>query len=96
MHRKRKKYVLILYVPFWLLIIGMFLGLLLMQATRYEEYRAELDRLNVELVREQQVGDNLRYRQAFYESDAYIEQLAREMLGFIREDEILFTNIAEN
>ena len=92
--RKRKKSRLYLYVPFWLLIIGMFVGLIAMQLSRYENYRHELNRLQAELAYEQQIAIDLRYRQAFYESDAYIEQLARG-LGFIRQDEIIFQNIAE-
>ena len=92
---KRKKSQLFLYIPFWLLIIGMFVGLIAMQLSRYENYRYELNRLQAELAHEQQVGIDLRHRQAFYESDAYIEQLAREMLGFIRQDEVVFQNIAE-
>ena len=84
-----------LYLPFWLLIIGMFTGLIAMQIARYEDYRQELDRLTTELTREQQIAVDLRHQQAFYESDAYIERLAREMLGFIRQDEIVFQNIAD-
>jgi len=75
--------------------MGMFAGLIAMQLSRYEEYRRELDRLTAELEQEQQVAVDLRYRQAFYDSDAYIELLAREMLGFVRQDEIIFQNIAD-
>lgn len=92
---KRRKARMYLYIPFWLLIVGMFVGLLAIQFGRYGDYRQELDRLTAELRQEQQIGENLRYRQAFYESDAYIELLAREMLGFVRQDEIIFQNIAE-
>ena len=92
---KRRKARMYLYIPFWLLIIGMFAGLIAIQLGSYSEYRRELDRLTAELRQEQRIGENLRYRQAFYESDAYIEQLAREMLGFIRQDEIIFRNVAE-
>ena len=83
------------YIPFWLLIIGMFSALTVMQMSRFEGYQLQLDRLAAELAREVQAGEDLRYRQAFYASDAYIEQLARERLGFIRQDEIVFQNIAE-
>jgi len=83
------------YLPFWLLIIGMFSALTVMQMSRFEGYRQQLDRLEAELTRERQAGADLRYRQAFYASDAYIERLARERLGFVRQDEILFQNIAE-
>ena len=66
-----------------------------MQMSRFEGYQQQLNRLETELAREVQVGEDLRYRQAFYASDAYIEQLARERLGFVRQDEIIFQNIAE-
>ena len=84
-----------LYIPFWLLIVGMFTGLIAMQIGRYEDYRRELNRLTIELEEEKQIAIDLRYQQAFYESDAYIERLAREMLGFVRQDEIIFRNIVD-
>ena len=34
----------------------------------------------------------LQNRQAYYESDVYIEEIAREQLGLIRPDEILIIN----
>jgi len=83
-----------LYLPFWLLIIGMVAVLIVIQFTTYQEYRQELDRLTAELAQEEQIAADLRYRQAFYESDAYIERLARERLDFVRQDEIIFRNIA--
>lgn len=73
----------------------MFSALTVMQMSRFEGYQQQLNRLETELAREVQVGEDLRYRQAFYASDAYIEQLARERLGFVRQDEIIFQNIAE-
>ena len=92
---KRKATRWYFYVPFWLLIIGMFSALTVMQMSRFEGYQLQLDRLEAELAREVQAGEDLRYRQAFYTSDAYIERLAREWLSFIRHDEIVFQNIAE-
>jgi cell division protein FtsB len=72
----------------------MFAGLIAIQFSSYQEYRQELNRLAAELAQEEQIAVDLRYRQAFYESDAYIERLAREMLDFVRQDEIIFRNIA--
>ena len=95
MNKGKKSAKLFFYIPFWLLIVGMIVGLGAIQYSRYEGYRSELDRLVAELEHEQQISIDLRYRQAFYESDAYIELLAREMLGFIRQDEIIFQNIAD-
>lgn len=85
-----------LYIPFWLLIVGAFLGLMVIQWSWYEDYRNDLDRLRAELAQEEQIAADLMHRRAFYESDAYIELLAREMLGFVRQDEIVFQNIAES
>ena len=84
-----------MFVPFWLFILAMFGGLIIIQMQNYSGYRRELDRLNAELAAEEQVAIDLRYQQAFIGSPAYIEQLAREMLGFVRQDEIVFRNIAE-
>ena len=93
--KAKSKARLLFYVPFWLLIIGTFIGLAVMQFSRYEEYRLELNRLVAETEQAEQVEANLRYQQAFYESDAFIEQLAREWLNFVRQDEIIFVNTAE-
>ncbi|MCL2400602.1 MAG: septum formation initiator family protein [Defluviitaleaceae bacterium] len=94
--RKRKKTRLILYFPFWMLMIIMFLGLISMQYSQYELYRQELDRLTSELEQEYQLAGSLEDQHAFIESDAYIEQRARVHLGFIRQDEIIFVNVANS
>ncbi|MCL1988356.1 MAG: septum formation initiator family protein [Firmicutes bacterium] len=78
------------YIPFWMFMIVVFAGFIITQLALHETYVAELESLQAELQIEQQIAQDLQYRQIFYQSDAYIEQLAREMLGFIREDEIIF------
>lgn len=65
-----------------------------MQYSQYELYRQELDRITLELEQEYQIARSLEYQHAFIESYAYIEQRARVNLGFIRQDEILFVNVA--
>ena len=95
MKKSKRKGSLWLYIPFWLFMALMFMGLVVMQLQNYSGYRRELDRLNAELAAEKQIAVDLRYQEAFIGSDAYIEQLAREMLGFVRQDEIVFRNIAE-
>ena len=93
--KRFKKITKYLYIPFWLLIAAMFCGLLIIQFSRYEDYRYELNRLTAELYREKQIYIDLQHQQVFYQSDAYIERLAREMLGYVRQDEIIFQNIAD-
>ena len=90
--KRKRKTKMIFYIPFWLLITGAFIGLMAIQYSRYEDYRLELDRLRTELANEKQIAVDLRHRRAFYESDAYIEMLARG-LRYVRQDEIVFVNI---
>ena len=60
--RKKKKVRLLLYIPFWILIVGMFMGLFAIQYARYQEYRSELDRLIAELTLEEQAAADLQNR----------------------------------
>lgn len=91
---KQKKWARTLYLLFWLLIVVMFSGLLVMQASRYSIARKELDRVQAELAHEERIYDDLQDQIVYYESDAYIEQLARDQLGYVRPDEIMFVNVA--
>ena len=92
--RKRKRTRWLFYIPFWLLIVASFGGLAAMQFSRYYGYRQELDRLIAAIEEEAQIALDIAHRQAFFASDAYIEQAAREQLGFIMPDEFVFVNIA--
>ena len=87
--KKRRAY-MYFYIPFWLLIVSVFVGFMITQLALHETYVAELESLHAELAIEEQIARDLQYRQFFYQSDAYIEQLAREMLGFVRENEVIF------
>lgn len=95
MRKAKRKTSMILYVPFWGLIIAMFTGLIITQASRYNAYRRELLRVNEDLKQEQKVYDDLQDQIVYYESDAYIEQLARDQLGYVRPDEIVIVNDAD-
>ena len=73
-----------------LLIFGVFSILIYRQAASYNYLRAESIRIDEQLARYQAHYDTLRYRMAHFDSDAYIEQLARERLGWVRPNEIIF------
>ena len=73
----------------------MFAGMLVIQTGRYNDYRLELDRVLTDLLSEQQNYAQLQEQIIYYESDAYIEQLARDQLGFVKPDEIVFINMAD-
>ena len=83
------------FITFWGTIVVMFTVLIITQATRYNELRAELDRLEAEIAAERALEADLEMRLLFLDSDAIIERLARERLGMVRQNEIVFLNIAD-
>jgi len=91
----KNKISLTLYVIFWALILIMFSGLIITQAGQYNELRTTLNRINEDVARERAIHDDLNHQLQFFDSDAYIESLARERLGMIRPNEIVFRNVAE-
>ena len=94
--KKRKgKFSAFLFLMFWMLIIVMFSGLAINQASRYNNYKNELDKVTAELERERKIYDELLDQKIYYDSDAYIEKLAREQLGYVKPDEIVFINIPD-
>ena len=90
--KKGKKLSKFLYLFFWLILITATLGLTISQSSRYNTLRNELDRVQENLRREQEAYELLLEQEVYYESDAYIEQLARDWLGLVRPDEIVFIN----
>ena len=83
-----------MYAAFWLLILGMFSGLIVNQASRYNQIRDQLNHVEAEIAREVAIYEHLRLQIDFFDSDAYIERLAREQLGMVRPNEIVFRNRA--
>jgi len=73
----------------------MFSALIITQAGQYNELRETLHRIEGEVAAERAIHDDLNRQILFFDSDAYIETLARERLGMIRPNEIVFRNIAE-
>ena len=78
--------VTILVASFWLIAS---------QARRYNALRAQYHRIQDELSRAQIVYADMRYQMTHFDSDAYIEQLARERLGWVMPNEIVFRKITE-
>ena len=83
------------FIVFWAIIIVMFTVLIFTQAVRYNELSAELERINTEIAAERVMEADLEMRLLFLDSDAIIERLARERLGMVRQNEIVFVNIAD-
>lgn len=80
---------------FWLLLTGTFAGLMANQASRYGHFNSELKQVRENLEREKKIYEQLKDQRLYYDSDAYVEQLARDQLGYVRPDEIVFVNIAD-
>jgi cell division protein FtsB len=86
---------LMFYIAFWGLIIIMFVGLIITQAGTYNELRASLDRLHENIAHEQAIAESLNVNMDFFDSDAYVERLARDLMGMVFPNEIVFRNIAD-
>ena len=82
------------YVAFWLAIIISFAVTLLTQLYRFEALASQEAQLREQIVAARQVTRELQHDLRFHYSDAFVERVARERLGFIRADETIFINDA--
>jgi len=96
--QKRKRFKLprvrLRFWLFWMVIFGVLVGFIVGQAGRYNDLRANLNRIQTLVAEQQAISESLYLQLTFFDSDAYIERLARERLGMIRPNEIVFRNIA--
>ena len=88
--KKKNKINNIVFILVCLVIVGSFSSLIVSQAASYNSLRAEHDRIEAELARARATYNSLRYQIAHFDSDAYIERLARDRLGWARPNEIIF------
>ncbi len=65
---------------------------MVMQFGKYRKYDSEQAMLLAEIEKETKIRDELQKELRFNNSDVYIEKLARERLGLVRQDEIVFFN----
>ena len=65
------------------------------QAVRYQEVEEELTVLTAEIEKEKEKQLNFETRKEYYTSDTYIEQVAREQLGMVKSNEIIYINRSE-
>jgi cell division protein FtsB len=91
---KENPIVITLYIIFWSAILIMFGGLFVGQMENYNALSAELTRINALVAEEQAEAEQLDIQLTFFDSDAYMEYLARRR-GMVRPNEIIFRNIAE-
>ena len=65
------------------------------QAIRYQEVQEELAVVTAEIEAEQEKQLDFDSRKEYYNSDTYIEQVAREQLGMVKPNEIIYINRSE-
>ena len=65
------------------------------QAIRYQEVKEEMAVVTAEIEAEQEKQLNFETRKEYYTSDSYIEQVAREQLGMVKPNEIIYINRSE-
>jgi len=87
--------VLGLYFTFWAAILFMFAWHFVSQMGEYNELRSELSRVNTRISAAKAEQERLQFELTFFDSDSYLEQLARERLGMVLPNEIVFRNIAD-
>ena len=97
-NKKQKKKIRLgslFFLALCLVILGTFSFLIARQAGIYNQRRVELERFQEELARANAVYNDLHYQMAHFDSDAYIERLARERLGWVKPNEIVFRKITD-
>jgi len=83
-----------LYLVFWAVVLVGFSLTILSQLDRLDEFAAQEALLYEQIAAAHQVTRQLEHDLQFHYSDAFVERIARERLGFIRADETIFINDA--
>lgn len=64
-----------------------------MQQPKITANKEEIENLNTEIAQQQKKLDELDELKTMVDSDEYIEKVAREKLGLIKENEIVFIDV---
>lgn len=62
---------------------------------RYQEVKEELAVVTAKIEEEKEKQLDFETRREYYTSDSYIEQIAREQLGMVKSNEIIYINRSE-
>ncbi len=76
------------------LVTAFFLVKGVMQQPKITENKEEIENLNMQIAQQQKKLDELDELKTKVDSDEYIEKVAREKLGLIKENEIMFIDVA--
>ena len=82
-----------LFMRFFLVIfVGVITVCTGIQMQKYEDLQKEAAELNRQIAAEEQRLKDFEEKKAYYNSDGYIEQIAREKLGLVKSNEVLIIN----
>lgn len=83
---------------FWLVQVGIivvFAFAVMYQYKPYAKYFEDEQRLLLELENEKKIAMEIEDEKNYQGTEAYIEKIAREKLGYVKPNEYVFINIAE-
>jgi len=83
-----------LYIAFWLAIAVSFSVAFLAQSYRFDALLVQETEILEQIEAARQVTRELEQDLEYHYTDAFVERIAREHLGFIRADETIFINDA--
>ncbi len=89
---KKKKIAIHFYLTLWVVLTISFSAAVGLQIHKYTVLLNEEAKYTKLIEDEQKKAESLVKDKDYYESDAYVEKIAREQLGFIHSDETLFFN----
>ncbi len=91
--RARKEKVLWIMDPSFLVAFCVFVVAgVYWQYREYRQLKVELADVEQQIADEQQKTLDFQAKKDYYNSDSYIEQIAREKLGLVKSNEILYIN----
>lgn len=92
--RRRRPVYSFIFMSFWAFLAVLFAAHILNQAGTYNRLQSELAVVLEELDNARATIEDLEMRLLFFDTYAHIERLARERLGMVRHNEIVFVNTA--
>lgn len=94
--KSRKRRVDRLFIRAFLVVFIAAVGVgMYWQMQEYQALQREAAELEQQIAQEQEKALDFEAQKEYYNSDSYIEQIAREKLGLVKSNEILYINRGE-
>ncbi len=86
----KKKLRIKVYLVFWLIIIAFFASIIYFQWDNYLMFSKEAESINKLIKEEEKKSEMLSQELKTMGTDAFVEKIAKEQLGLVSPDEVLF------